>query len=78
MLFTKKFWKDATERIVSSAAQGALTGWGMGSVFTSFDEVTTSAAAAGFGALSMGVLTFFKCLIAANVGEVTPSFVSAS
>lgn len=77
-MWTGQFWRDTAERTISSAAQGAVTGWGLSAVFVSVEQVVTSAEAAGFGALSMGVLTFLKCLIASNVGDPgSASFVAA-
>jgi hypothetical protein len=69
MIFTRKFWRDTAERTISSAAQGAITGWGTAAVFTSVSDVVSAAQVAGFGALSMAVLTFLKCLVASNIGD---------
>lgn len=75
-VFTTEFWRDTAERVISSAAQGALVGWGAGS-FTSLSEVATAGQIAAFGALGMAIATFLKCLIASKLGdEGTASVIS--
>lgn len=72
MLFTAQFWKDATERVVSSAAQGFLTGAGVMGVADAANQVTLNGFpwAAAFGAAGgMAVLTLAKALIANPVGN---------
>lgn len=67
-IFTRAFWRDAAERTISSAAQGALVGWGAGA-FTAIGEVVTAAEAAALGGLGMGVATLLKCIAVARTGD---------
>ncbi|MCV7230654.1 holin [Mycolicibacterium komossense] len=71
-LFTQKFWKDAAERTVSSAAQGFIVGGGLAGAAAATGQVTLIGfpwlAAAG-GAGGMALLTFVKSLAAARVGD---------
>jgi hypothetical protein len=76
-IFTREFWKDTAERVVSSAAQGALVGWAGVEVFASPEALLTAGEAALYGGAGMAVATFLKCLIASRGGDPgTASFVS--
>ncbi len=68
-VFTRSFWKDTAERVISSAAQGALVGWAGVEVLASPDAIVTAGEAAAYGALGMGVATLLKCLIASRLGD---------
>lgn len=78
-LFTRKFWIDALERTVSSAAQGFLVGGGLGfsaEVTQAVDARHLPWLAAAGTAGGMAVATFAKCLAAIKVGDRgTASFV---
>lgn len=72
-IFSGQFWKDAAERIVSSAAQGFITGAGLGNFLETgklLPDLANFPWEAGLaGAVSMAVLTLAKCLIAAPLGD---------
>ncbi|AVO21636.1 holin [Mycobacterium phage TChen] len=69
-LFTRRFWEDALERIVSSAAQGFIVGGGVGTATaTSVDVRYFPWIAAASTAGGMAVMTFAKCLAAIKVGN---------
>lgn len=70
-LFTRTFWRDLTERTVSSTAQGFLTGSGLAGGAAAAGQLTLDGfpwAAALGGAGIMGVLTIAKCLAASEFG----------
>ena len=71
-MFTILFWKATAERALKSAAQGAVTAWGAVTL-TSVGEVVSVAQAAGFAALSMGVLSVLTSIASAKVGNDGPS-----
>lgn len=81
MIFTIQFWKDTAERVVSSSAQGFLTGAGLMGVASAADQVSLNGFpwAAAFGAAGgMAVLTFAKSLLANPIGnQGTASFTKA-
>ena len=62
-MFTRKFWKDTLERVVSSAVQGALVGW-VGTDVLGQDWNLILGSAGG-----MAVLTLLKCVAASRMGE---------
>lgn len=78
-IWTVKFWRDAGERIVSSAGQGFLTGAGLGkvtetgditsvfTVFASWADFPLQEALLGAGLMAM--YTTAKCLAAEPLGE---------
>lgn len=80
-IYESQFWKDAGERVLSSAAQGFLTGAGIAGGADALGELDIRgfpwlAAAAGAG--GMAVLTFIKSLLAAPMGSRgTASFTKA-
>lgn len=71
-IYESQFWKDTGERVVSSAAQGFLTGAGIAGGADALGELDIRgfpwlAAAAGAG--GMAVLTFIKSLLAGPFGS---------
>lgn len=71
-LFTRTFWRDLTERTVSSTAQGFLTGSGLAGAGAAAGQLTLDGfpwAAAFGGAAIMAMLTVGKCLAAIEVGD---------
>lgn len=71
-LFTQKFWRDLTERTVSSTAQGFLTGSGLAGGAAAAGKLTLDGfpwAAAFGGAAIMAMLTAGKCLAAIEIGD---------
>ena len=62
-MFTKKFWKDTTERVITSAAETAIPTF-LGANLWEIDYVV----AAGITG-STAVVTFLKCLVATRVGD---------
>lgn len=60
-MFTKQFWKAVAERAIKSAAQGALAVWAIVQI-TDADTAINTAQAAGWGALSMGVLSILTSI----------------
>lgn len=62
-IFSKVFWKDTAERVLSSAVQGAITGFvldqGVGQDWVNIGNV----------AGGMAVLTLLKCLAASQIGD---------
>lgn len=64
-MFTRAFWKDAAERVVSSAAGGALTALGLDMV-----NVLEVDAKAVFGAaVGTGLVSLLKALVAKRVND---------
>lgn len=72
-MWTVTFWKATAERALSAAAQGAVTAWLGDAALPQGLPGWAVLAAAG----TMALLTLFKCLIAAQVGNSGPSLVSA-
>lgn len=64
-MFTRVFWRDATERVVASAAGGALTTIGLGA----FDVLTADWQAIGGTALGTGLVSLLKALVATRVND---------
>ena len=62
-MFTRKFWQDTLERVLSSAGQGALVGW-VGTDVLDQDWRLILGSAGG-----MAALTLLKCVAAFRVGE---------
>lgn len=66
-MFTAKFWRDLAERVISSAAGGALA------VLLAFtvtgDHTAINWAAVGFGALVAAAVSFLKGLVASRTGD---------
>ena len=62
-IFSKQFWLDTAERVLSSAVQGAITGFvldqGVGQDWVNMGNV----------AGGMAILTFLKCLAASQVRD---------
>ncbi|MGB2791278.1 MAG: holin [Candidatus Moraniibacteriota bacterium] len=62
-IFSKVFWKDTAERVLSSAVQGAITGFvldqGVGQDWVNIGNV----------AGGMAVLTLLKCLAVSQIGD---------
>lgn len=71
-MFTRTFWKDAAERVVASAAGGALTVIGVGAFGVLDADWRTIASVA----LGTGVVSLLKALVASQVGDSTASLVS--
>lgn len=71
-IFTRKFWRDAAERTISSTAQGFVTGSGLFGLAAATGQVDLHSfpwLAGLSGAAIMGLQTLAKCVLAANVGE---------
>lgn len=64
-MFTAKFWKDLGERVVSSAAGGALAVLVPAEVLNLHPSWT----AVGLGALSAAAVSLLKGLVASQVGN---------
>lgn len=60
---SKAFWTDTAERVVSTAAQGAIIGWGVDTLNAAAGALPPFAAI-GIGAASGAVLTMLKCVAA--------------
>lgn len=76
-MFTKEFWQAVAERAIKSAAQGAVAVWGLATIA---DQVTAVniATAAGWGALSMGVLSVLTSVASGAVsGQSGPSLTNS-
>jgi len=74
-IFTRMFWKDTTERVIGTFAQGWLGAIVGGSIF----EVTALGWKQSIGiGISAGLIALLKCIIAGTVGGQTgsPSFVA--
>lgn len=73
-IWTVSFWKDAGERIISSAGQGFLAGAGLDKFIESNGAAVVPhlqnfpMTEALFGAAAMAVLTLCKTLLAAPIG----------
>lgn len=65
-LTDRTFWSDTLERTVSTAAQGALIGWGVDTLNAAADALPPLAAI-GIGAASGAVMTLLKCVAAGGV-----------
>lgn len=63
-IFTRMFWRDTAERVLSSAAQGAITGIGGAVLIQQYPWAVIGGTAASFA-----TLTFLKCLIASRIGD---------
>jgi len=64
-MFTRAFWKDTAERVVSSAAGGALTAMGLGTLnVLHVDWQVIAGSAAGTGLVSL-----LKALVASAVND---------
>lgn len=75
-MFTLPFWKATAERAVKSAAQGAAAVWGIAQ-FTSLDVVSSTAEAAGLGALFAGVLSVLMSLGSGALTDGGPSLTNS-
>ena len=64
-MFTRVFWKDLAERVVSSAAGGALTVTGLAGV----NVLELDWKVVGGAALGTGLVSFLKGLYASQVGD---------
>lgn len=65
-MWTRKFWKDAAERAVKSAAQGALLYFGGDQLF---DAWHANWAGIGAVAASAAALSLLTSLVSAKVGD---------
>lgn len=65
-MLTKKFWREATDRAVKTAAQALLTLWGGAELFNLFTVQPAQAAGLAGGAL---VLSYLTSLVSAPFGE---------
>lgn len=65
-MWTGKFWKDAAERALKSAAQGALLYFGGDQIF---DAWHANWAGIGAVAASAAVLSVLTSLVSAKVGD---------
>lgn len=65
MTFGKQFWKEALERAIKSAAQGAVAGFGA-ATFNILD--VTALAGVGTGALTMFALSLVTSIATAPIG----------
>jgi hypothetical protein len=63
-MYTKQFWKDTTERVISTAAQAAVGALGTTAVLSRVNW-TIVLGTAGGGAL----MSLLKCLVAAQKGD---------
>lgn len=66
-MFTKRFWMDLGERVVASAAGGALAVMLAGS--TTGDSSAINWAAVGIGAGTAALVSLLKGLIASRTGD---------
>lgn len=66
-MWTTKFWRDTAERVISSAAQGAIAALGIGTPIVQELNWTLVGGMAG----GLAVLTFLKCLAASGKGDPT-------
>lgn len=67
-MFTKQFWKAVAERAVKSAAQGALAIWAVVQI-SDADSAINTVQAAGWGALSMAVLSVLTSVASGIVSD---------
>ena len=75
-MFTSKFWKQAAERSLKSAAQAVILYWGGDAVFNAWSADWVAAGGIASGALVLSLLT---SMASAGAGEPnSPSLVSAS
>lgn len=74
-MFTKKFWKAATERAIRAGANVAVIAL-TATTFTQVGEVVSKAEAVGVGSGMAIVISLLMSIAAGNVGaeEGTPSF----
>lgn len=74
-MFTKIFWKRLAERVISSAAGGALAGLGIDAVVDSKEQLVAALTGAGTAAL----FSFLKGLLASQVGDPqSPSLIDTT
>ena len=72
MIFTRIFWKDTTERAISTGAQFALAAIGQDVLGVDLFEIDPANIAGAF--VVGGVLTVLKCLAAGKVpGTLSPA-----
>jgi hypothetical protein len=75
-IFTKAFWQDTAERTIRGTAQGVVVGLGAAQ-FTDVGQAVSLTESALIGGLGVGILTFFTCLAASQVGQKgTAAFVA--
>lgn len=74
MMFTRVFWRDCAERVISTAAQAAILA--IGQDVAGFDVFTADLATVAGAAVGGAALTVLKCLAAAKVpGTISPASV---
>lgn len=71
-LFTGAFWADTAERVITSAAGGALA---VASASTFILNAPDSWAAIGLGAGTAAVVSLFKAIVASSSGTGSASLV---
>jgi hypothetical protein len=64
-MFTRKFWKDAAERAISTGAQVSIAGWGVGTL----PDVSVPLWSLASMALAGAGLSLIKALAASKVGD---------
>lgn len=67
-MFTKRFWKDASERAAKSAAQAALLALSVGSATVGFDVVTTDWVYVASFTAGGAVLSYLTSVLSAGLG----------
>jgi hypothetical protein len=67
-MWTKKFWKDAAERAVKTAAQFGMGAWGV-TMFTTVGDVVPVAEATGLAMLFGAGLSILTSLGSSVVGD---------
>lgn len=73
----KTFWTDTAERVISTAAQGAIIGWGVDTLNAAAGALPPFGAI-GVGAASGAVLTLLKCVAAAGARKDSRPAVAVS